>query len=273
MISIGLLHFYLNNLQCRHIVLGCYKESLYCRALHLPHDNVHTTFRITLLRSLELRDLSGEIYFDFEVVFLAKEKTPSKFGRVDNPTTLPPWHMSSSSSDNTGELHTHFDRQSSSRDYSLGKKDALAARQGSIDEAKRTGNWQINKRDLLVNVDGKRLDPKLEDVDPEVVDSMVRRLQEKRFCFPIHLQGTCDQGATCDFRHEPRLTPQELLFLERNARRSVCTYGSDCRKVNCRFGHHCPYEPGCPKGVLCPFQKFHGMDSAVVAVRRAKVYG
>ena len=271
MINIGRIHFYLNNLQCGHVVLGCCKDSLYSRVLELSHDNVHTTFRFTLLRSLQQRDLSGE--FNFEVVFSAKQKTASKSGQVDIPTTLPPWHMSSSSSDNTGELHTHFDRHSSSRDHSLGKKDALAAWQGSVNEANGTGNWQIDKRDLLVNVDGKRVDPKLEDVDTEVVESMVRRLQEKRFCFPFHLQGTCDQGETCDFRHEPRLTPQELLFLERNARRSVCTYGSDCRKVNCRFGHNCPYEPGCPKGVLCPFQKFHGMDTAVVAVRRGKVYG
>ena len=271
MINIGLIHFYLNNLQCGHVVLGCYKDSLYSRVLELSHDNVRNTYRFTLLHSLQQRDLSGE--FDFEVVFPAKQKTASKSGRVDIPTTLPPWHMSSSSSDNVGELHTHFDRHPSSRDHSLGKKDALAPWQGSVNEANGTGNWQIDKRDLLVNVDGKRVDPKLKDVDPEVVESMVRRLQEKRFCFPFHLQGTCDQGATCDFRHEPHLTPQELLFLERNARRSVCTYGSDCRKVNCRFGHNCPYEPGCPKGVLCPFQKFHGMDTAVVAIRRGKVYG
>ena len=263
----------MENLQCRYLVFGSCEGSLYSRALDLCHGNVHTASRFTLLRSLQQRALSGE--FKFEVVFSAKQWAASKSGQEDIPTTLPPWHASSSSSDNTGELHTHFDRPSRSRNHSRGKKDALAAWQGSAISANGIGNWQIDKRDLLVNVDGKRVDPKLEDVDPEVVESMTRRLQEKRFCFPFHLQGTCcsiDQGEPCDFRHEPRLTPQELLFLERNARRSVCTYGSDCRKVNCRFGHNCPYEPGCPKGVLCPFQKFHGMDTAVVAVRRGEVY-
>lgn len=264
----------MNNLQCEYVVFGCCEGSLYNRVLELYHNNIHTASRFTLLRSLQQRDISGE--FKFEVVFSAKQKTASKFGREDIPKILPPWHMSSSSSNNMGESHTHFDRHSSSRNHSRGKKDGHAAWQGSANAANGTGNWQIDKRDLLVNVDGKRVDPKLEDVDPEVVESMTRRLQEKRFCFPFHLQGTCcsiDQGETCDFRHEPRLTPQELLFLERNARRSVCTYGSDCRKVNCRFGHNCPYEPGCPKGVHCPFQKFHGMDTAVVAVRSGKVYG
>ena len=264
----------MNNMQCGHVVFGCCKGSLYDGVLELYRNNVHTVSRFTLLGSLQQRDISGD--FHIEVVFSAKQTSTSESGRREIPTNLPAWHKLSPSGDNTKEFHTEFDHHSSSRSHSSGKKDALAAWQGSANAANGAGNWQIDKRDVLVNIDGKRLDPKLEDVDPEVVESMTRRLQDKRFCFPFHLQGICcsiDQGETCDFRHEPRLSPQELLFLERNARKSICTYGSDCRKVSCRFGHNCPYEPGCPKGAHCTFQKFHGMDTAVVGVRRGKVYG
>ena len=264
----------MNNLQCGYVVFGCCKDSLYNGVLELYRNNIHTASRFTFLRSLQQRDLSGE--FNFEVVFSAKQPTTSESGRRGIPTNLPAWHMSSPSGDNTKELHSISDHHSSSQSHSSGTKDALAAWQGSANAANGAGNWQIDKRDVLVNIDGQRLDPKLEDVDPEVVKSMTRRLLEKRFCFPFHLQGICcsiNQGEACDFRHEPRLSPQELLFLERNARKSICTYGSDCRKVNCRFGHNCPYEPGCRKGPQCPFQKFHGMDKAVVGIRRGRVYG
>ena len=270
---IGVLQFYINNLQCMHVVFGCCKDSLYDRVHDLYRNNVHTASRLTVLRSLQQRDLSGE--FNFEVVFSAKQTSTSESGRGEIPTNSSAWHMSSPSIDNTQELGTDFGHDRSSRSHSSGK-DALVAWQGSANTANGAGNWQIDKCDVLVNIDGKRLDPKLADVDPEVVESMTRRLQEKRFCFPFHLQGMCgniNQGEACEFRHEPRLSPQELLFLERNARKSICTYGSDCRRVNCRFGHSCPYEPGCPKSAHCPFQKFHGMDTAVVGVRRGKVYG
>lgn len=264
----------MNNLQCGYVFFGCCNDSLYDGVLELYRNNVHTASRFTLVRSLQQRDLSGE--FNFEVIFSTKRTTTSGSGREEVPTNLPTWHVSSSSSENTKELHINYDHHPSSQNHSRGKKDALAAWQGAANAVNGTGNWQIGKRDVLVNIDGKRLDPKLEDVDPEVVESMTRRLQEKRFCFPFHLQGICsciDQGEVCEFRHEPRLSPQELLFLERNARKSICTYGSDCLRANCRFGHSCPYEPGCRKGANCPFQRFHGMDTAVVGVRRGNIYG
>ena len=258
----------MNNLQCGYVVFGCCKDSLYDGVLELYRNNVHTASRFTLVRSLQQRDLSGE--FTFEESFSAERTTPSGSGREDIPMSLPARHVSSSSCEDMKELHTHDNHPPSSQNHSRGKKDALAAWQGSANADNGAGNWQIGKRNVLVNIDGKRLDPKLEDVDPEVVESMTRRLQEKRFCFPFHLQGICsciEQGEVWKFRHEPRLSPQELLFLERNARKSICTYGSDCVRANCRFGHSCPYEPGCPKGAHCPFQRFHGMDTAVVGVR------
>ena len=263
----------MNNLQCVHVVFGCCKDSFYDSVLELYHNDVHAASRFTLLRSLYQRDPSGEV--TLEVVPSAKETTRSAPGLPKTSVDLPAWHMLSPSSDDTKESHTDFHYHPSSSSH-FREKETSAGGQASANAANRAGKWQIHKRDVLFNIDGKRLDPKIQDVDPEVVESMTRRLQEKRFCLKFHLEGLCwsnSQGEACDFRHEPRLSPQELLFLERNARKSICTYGSSCRKANCRFGHNCPYEPGCPKGARCTFQKFHGMDTAVVGVRWGKVYG
>lgn len=264
----------MNNLQCVYVIFGCCKDSLYDRVLELYRNDIHAASRFALLRSLHQHDLSGEV--TFEVVLSAKETTTSASGPPKTPADLPAWHTLSPSSDDIKELHTNIRCHPSSSSHSRGKKETNAGGQASANAANGAGKWQIDKRDVMVNIDGKRLDPKVEDVDPEIVESMTRRLQEKRFCFPYHLEGKCwsiAQGEACDFRHEPRLSPQELSFLERNARKGICTYGSGCRKVNCRFGHNCPYEPGCPKGAHCTFQKFHGMDTAVVGVRKGMVYG
>ena len=264
----------MNNLQCVHVVFGCCNDSLYDSLLELYSDKVHAASRFTLLPSLHQRDLSGEV--TFETVLSAKQTTPSASGERKTPVDLPAWHMLSPSSDDTKDSHTDCHYHSSNFTHFREKKETSAGCQASANVVGRAGKWQIDKRDVLINIDGKRLDPKTQDVDPEVVESMTRRLQEKRFCFPFHLEGLCwsnAQGEACDFRHEPRLSAQELLFLERNARKSICTYGSSCRKANCRFGHSCPYEPGCPKGAHCTFQQFHGMDTAVVGVRRGKIYG
>ncbi len=263
----------MNNLQCMYVVFGCCKDSLYDRVLELYRNKLHAASRFTLFRSLHQCGLSGEIRF--EMVSSVQQPTTSAPGLRNTPTDLPAWHMSYPSSDDTKELHTSFHYHSSSWSCPSSKKEAIAGWQASANAANGAGKWKIDQRYVLVNIDGKRLDPKLEDVDPEVVESMTRRLQEKRFCFPFHLEGICwsiAQGEACDFRHEPRLNPQELLFLERNARKSICNYGSDCRRANCRLGHNCPYEPGCPKRAHCPFQKFHGMDTAVVGVRRGKAF-
>ena len=259
----------MNNLQCVHVAFGCCKDSLYDSVLELYRNDVHAASRLTLLRSIYQRDLSGEV--TLEVVLPANETTRSASGPPKTSVDFPAWHMLSPSSDDTKESHTDFNYQPSSYSHFKEKKETSAGRQTSANAANRAGKWQIDKRDVMINIEGKRLDPKIQDVDPEVVESMTRRLQEKRFCFPFHFDGLCSQGETCDFKHEPRLSPQELLFLERNARKSICTYGSYCRKANCRFGHNCPYEPGCPKGAHCTFQKFHGMDTAVVGIRLGKV--
>ena len=264
----------MNNLQCVYVIFGCCKDSLYDRVLELYRNTLHAASRFTLFRSLHQCDLSGEITFD--VVLSAQRPFTSAPGPRNTSTDLPTWRMCSPSSDDIKELHTGFHYHSSSWSCPIGKNEAIAGWQASANAANGTNKWEIDKRDVLVNIDGKRLDPKLEDVDPEVVESMTRRLQEKRFCFSFHLEGICwsiAQGEACNFRHEPRLSPQEVLYLERNARKSICTYGSGCRRANCRFGHNCPCEPGCPKGAYCPFQKFHGMDTTVVGVRRGKVYG
>ena len=267
--GIGLLQLFINNLQCVYVVFGCCKDSLYDHVLEMYRNNAHAASRFSLLRSLHQRDLCGEV--TFEVVLSVNGTTTSASEPRRTSADLAIWHLSSPSSDDTKELHTDPHYHSSSWSHFKGKKEAIAGWQASANAAHGTAKWQIDKRDVLVNIDGKRLDPKLGDVDPKVVESMTRRLQEKRFCFPFHLEGICwseAQGEACDFRHEPRLSPLELLLLKRYARKSICTYGSGCRKANCRFGHNCPYEPGCPKGAHCPFQKFHGMDTAVVGVRR-----
>ena len=260
----------MNNLQCVHVLFGCCKDSLYDSVLEQYQNDIHAAARFSMLRSLYQRDLSGEVTLD--VVRSAKGTTRSASGPPKTYVDLPAWHILSPSTDETKELRTDFNYHPSSSSH-FRETETSAGGQASANAANRAGKWQIDKRDVMVNIDGKRLDPKIQDVDPEVVESMTRRLQVKRFCFLFHLEGLCPQGETCDFRHEPRLSPQELLFLERNARKSICTYGSSCRKANCRFGHNCPYEPGCPKGARCTFQQFHGMDTAVVGVRLGRVYG
>ena len=126
----------------------------------------------------------------------------------------------------------------------------------------------------MVNIDDKRLDPKPEDIDPKVTDNMLRRLQDRKFCYQFYSEDGCRPLAKgeCEFRHET-LNPHELLFLQQHARHNLCDQGSSCRRANCRFGHSCPNEPGCHRRIRCPFRRFHGIDTTVVGVRNGKRYG
>ena len=127
----------------------------------------------------------------------------------------------------------------------------------------------VTENKVLLNINEERVDQEQGEIDYETSESMLDRIEVRRFCLFYHLHGSCDTnlaGKPCNFRHEPRLNKEELRFLMRDSRRKPCSFGSRCRRPDCLYGHVCPDQPGCEKGSKCSFYKFHGVDKTVVKV-------
>lgn len=78
---------------------------------------------------------------------------------------------------------------------------------------------------MMLNSDNERVDPLLEEVDPETSQSMRIRADEQVFYFDHHLHGLCKANLLnkpCNFRHGPRLNSDELRYLKRFCRGIIC---------------------------------------------------
>lgn len=280
-------------MHCLHVFIGsCYKDG-HAVALGSFMDNPEATSRITLLKSSH-----EDSYYDalpFQTVAF-----PFVFGARPNAETI--------CQSNTSMALEHGDQPESGTDPKLKeltsplvsrqaiiKEDAVAKWQsaagGRTDRAptpqgsslstspvKRVrlqqSKWQLawgpTARAVLLNVNNERVDPKLQEVEHEISENMLDRIEVRRFCVFYHLLGTCinhSKGRTCKYVHGPELSTPELVVLRGFVRQMPCDIGSGCRRVDCIYGHICPDQPGCSKE-RCSLRRFHGADSTAVKVWR-----
>jgi hypothetical protein len=104
-----------------------------------------------------------------------------------------------------------------------------------------------DQRFYLVNSQNDRVDPAL----PRYEFEAERKFKEKtgkngNFCNERYLIGKCTK-VYCNYQHDEKLSPAELLVLKHKARSLRCTWGSECREIDCYQGHHCRNGVGCTR--------------------------
>lgn len=121
---------------------------------------------------------------------------------------------------------------------------------------------QAAKKAVLLNANDQRLDEKLPKPDASSVFNLNRRIRESKVCNSFHLLGRCPNDKHCPYAHGDRLNPKEQLALRTKARERSCPMRSDCRDIDCFFGHQCPRDDNCTFGD-CYFDDLHDLDPHV----------
>jgi len=84
-------------------------------------------------------------------------------------------------------------------------------------------------------------------------------------CRRHHLAATCHLGDACLYDHS-ELNANVLEVLQYHTKRTPCQRGSECRRIDCIYGHVCQ-DIKCSDEILedCPLRRFHGVDLTVAA--------
>ncbi len=270
-----MLHLFAENHQCKHLILGCSHNGAYRVALEKYACNPIAASSISLLKSYETNTFFEGLPFDsveFPRLFRSTpyKKTDRLAEEMDYTQNVPQQPRSDCI---TREIET------SSINEGAGKHEAIAKWQASAavavpvgvparPPARNRSGW-ASENSVLLNVNDERVDRELREVDDEISESMLDRMEVRRFCLFYHLQNSCGAtllGKPCKFRHGPRLSDAELRFLKLDARKMPCNFGSRCRRADCMYGHVCPDQPGCSRGSNCLLYQFHEVDKTVIKI-------
>ncbi|KAJ9612888.1 hypothetical protein H2200_002829 [Cladophialophora chaetospira] len=105
---------------------------------------------------------------------------------------------------------------------------------------------------IALNKSNQRIDLKLPKPAPADEEAFKLRTNNRHLCNEHHMRGSCT-NIQCPFDHE-EISDGLYLVLRNKARHSPCNQGSDCRRHDCYFAHHCPNvsrvsdcgRPACP---------------------------
>lgn len=125
-------------------------------------------------------------------------------------------------------------------------------------------DYQTTLGHVPLNQAGERLD--LDVRRPTAAETQAYSIlygHRPRPCYHFHLRNDCNFFDACIFDHA-EVTPEVLPVLRYMAKRVPCRSGSQCRRLDCIFGHTCLNE----KCLLedrdnCSMKRFHGIDPVV----------
>ena len=271
----AMFHLFANNIQCKHLIFGCCHDSAYVPTLERYACNPIMASSITLLNSYEVLTSFKDLPFDFV-----------EFPSVFRSTPYKETDRLAEDIDYVQDLQQEidFNRTPQQTEQRNGKEEpgvneAIAKWQASAGTSwpvlapvrtppKADLGWATEKK-VLLNINDERVDQELGEIDQETSESMLDRIEKRRFCHFYHLQDYCVThlaGKPCNYRHEPKLDKQELRFLKQQSQLRPCSFGSQCRRADCMYGHVCPHQPGCERGPRCALYKFHDVDKTAVQI-------
>ena len=270
----AMFHLFANNIQCKHLIFGCCHDAAYVPTLERYTCNPIMASSITLLKSYEVLTFFKGLPFDFVEFPSVFRSTPYK----DTDRLAEDLDYVQDLQQQNDLNRTSQQTEKYSAKAETGANEAIAKWQASAGPSwpvlaparppgKAPSGWGMENI-VLLNINNERVDQELGEIDYETSESMLDRIEERRFCLFYHLLGSSAHpvGKPCNYRHEPRLNEQELRFLKRESRRRPCISGSKCRRPDCIYGHVCPDQPGCQRGPLCAFYGFHAIDKTAVKV-------
>ena len=271
----AMFHLFANNTQCKHLIFGCCHDAAYVSTLERYTCNPIMASSITLLESYEVLPFFKGLPFDFVEFPSVFRSTPYK----ETDRLAEDIHSVQDLQQQIDLNRTPQQTKQKNAKEEAGVNEAIAKWQATAGtswpvlaparpQAKAPSGWATEKK-VLLNINDERVDQELGEIDHETSESMLDRIEERRFCLFYHLQSSCVThlaGKPCNYRHEPRLNEQELRFLKRESQRRPCSFGSRCRRPDCIYGHVCPHQPGCERGPICALYNFHKIDKTAVKV-------
>ena len=265
--EVAMFQLLANNAQCKHLIFGCCHNNVYAVALEKYACNPIMASNITLLKSYETNTTFQGLPFasvEFPRVFRPKPYKESDIlaKDVDYIQEPPPKPKS--------DHITKEAEKSSAKEIAPGNETVVKwpVPAPARPAPKAPFGWATEKN-VLLNINDERVDQDLGEVDYETSESMLDLIETQHFCSAYHLRNSCaasSVGKPCSFRHGPRLNDDQLRFLKRGPRRKPCDLGSRCRRYDCIYGHVCPNQPRCERGLNCPLYKFHEVDKTAVRV-------
>ncbi|KAI0583435.1 hypothetical protein TUN199_05715 [Pyrenophora tritici-repentis] len=290
-----MLRTFSDNPTCRHIIFGgCHDAGYLLNLEHFKHDMLKAS-QITLLETTPayrgFTDLNNFKRARFHDVF-KNEPLPdyappiNGFGQlaVQSPVQLAVQPPIRSNTNNVSTSPTIISRSATSPSPSVtplssttpgeSNKDSSwatvgktgAPANGSISIAPNTTatTKKSKKKYAYYNKAEQRLDEPLPSKDPAAAASLEMRMKKvgKKVCNHWHLGGHCENGAFCNFQHEPKLTAGELNALRYKTRSLACK-NRYCENIDCYLGHQCALERDqgfCPYPENCHLRSTHGMD-------------
>ena len=246
---------FLENVQCKHIFYGCALNDASLATLEAYKYDPIIASSITLIKSQAPEDTN--IHIAFQLVEL-----PSVF-RSLNEIEYSDTGAGDSASDvnGTSSAGTKWARFAPDR----------ARTRNTNGQRESNGlpgsSWDSPQRTILLNIDNQRVDPPGPHFDPKSFDLFMAKYKTKKLCHFNYLLGNCF-ASKCSYTHQSQVTPQELDILRFCTRRLQCSELTKCRKINCIYGHNCPYEKAgfCSKGRECLFRSVHDVDRTAVRV-------
>lgn len=213
------LSFYIDNAQCKHVILGCSHDGGYAPFLEKFAADDDTRERITLLKSGPIHPQIAALGFTRTLTL----KTVFGSQNIKKPVTAPSPFVAATSTVRPQVISS--DASSSSLPKPQGSRPMYS--NPAID-ASRLGP-------VIRNNDGLRIDKPL-NIDPSSPYFLV--LRKANLCPWYYLRGAC---TGCGKNHlVPPLSPYEYDCLWYQARNGLCNRaqkGKDCDDPKCVYGH------------------------------------
>ncbi|KAL8724507.1 MAG: hypothetical protein Q9166_007908 [cf. Caloplaca sp. 2 TL-2023] len=232
------LSLFINNTQCKHIMLGVAHDNGYVPALDPYKNTPIIASRISLLKPGQL----GREYNDlpFEIVQLAS----IIFRTQELPNERPNYR-------NQGQPALPFKKPSQPSTLQ-NHKPAVAH--------DLTTRRPIYPGPVLLNKDDERVDEYLGTPSERGEANLEARIRNgNKLCNIYYLRGECNEPR-CQYSHEPGLDEEEVVAFALKARSKACHGGSQCRSRICVLGHLCPHGANCSRKKTCYFYKLHLVD-------------
>ncbi|KAL8754885.1 MAG: hypothetical protein Q9199_004029 [Rusavskia elegans] len=237
------LSLFVNNIQCKHIMLGVAHDNGYVPTLDPYKNNPLVASRISLLKPGHLgREFYG---LPFEVV-----QFDSIFRTVELPNERPPYKL---------QHKLVYPHKPPLQPAVPHPQKVLPAADHHF-----TTRCPIYPGPVLLNKDGERVDEYL-GAPSEFAETILKTLisNGNKLCNIHHLLQRCNAGPRCPYSHEPTLEGEELIAFALKARLTPCHASSKCRNGMCVLGHMCPHGANCPRKKTCYFYKVHHVDPRV----------
>lgn len=221
---------FVNNIQCKHILLGVAHDNGYVPTLDLYKSHPTTAARISLLKPTNI----GREYLGLPFEFV-------QFNSIFRVEELP------------------YNKPSyANQAYKMTLRQPVVSPTRQDHKSADLGTLRpFYPRPVYLNKSEERVDESLSIPNDRAEAKLDQRIRNtKKLCNDYHLRGDCRKPG-CAFDHEPPIDGEELIAFALRARKSPCHAGPKCRSRVCTLGHLCPNGPNCSRKNTCYFKKLH----------------